>query len=114
MIDKQTIIEILARERRVETMVGRIAHSPMTADLEDLCQMVYLVICEYDETKLQDLWDHNQINFFIARIILNQYRSRNSPFYKIFKKDNNTIVHMGVGSDINDHTLEVLMRNERK
>ena len=114
MIDKESIIETIARERRVETMVARIARQPLTSDLEDLCQMVYLVICEYEEGKLQDLWEHNQINFFIARIILNQYRSRNSPFYKIYRKENKTIVHMGVGAEINDQTLDLLKRDERK
>ena len=48
--------------------------------------MVYLILLEYDESKLRDLWDHGQMNFFIARIILNQYRSTNSPYYKLFRK----------------------------
>lgn len=70
----------------VETMVTNIAHKPMSADLQDLSQMVYLILLEYDEKKLQDLWINNQIHFFIARIIINQYNSVNSPFYTIFRK----------------------------
>ena len=80
------MVEKLARERRVETMVENIAKQPLTADLKDLAQMVYLILLEYDEGKLQDLWEHGQINFFIARVILNQYRSANSPFHKLFRK----------------------------
>lgn len=76
----------IAQERRVETMVENIAKTPLTPDLKDLSQMVYLILLEYDESKLRDLWDHGQMNFFIARIILNQYRSTNSPFYKLFRK----------------------------
>ena len=76
----------IAQERRVETMVENIAKSPLTPDLKDLSQMVYLILLEYDETKLRDLWEHGQMNFFIARIILNQYRSTNSPSYKLFRK----------------------------
>jgi hypothetical protein len=76
----------LARERRVETMVENIAKRALDTDLKDLSQMVYLILLEYDETKLQDLWENGQINFFIARIILNQYRSANSPFYKLYRK----------------------------
>lgn len=93
----------LAQERRVETMVENIAKQPLSADLKDLAQMVYLILLEYDETKLQDLWDHGQINFFIARVILNQYRSVNSPFYKLFRKhgkrqeDIETIRETGTG-----------------
>lgn len=70
----------------VETMVTNIAHKPMSADLQDLSQMVYLILLEYDEKKLQDLWEHNQMHFFIARIIVNQYNSVNSPFHTIFRK----------------------------
>ena len=80
------MIEKMARERRVETMVENIAKTELTPDLKDLAQMVYLVLLEYDEKKLQDLWEHGQMNFFIARIILNQYRSANSPFHKLFRK----------------------------
>ena len=93
----------LAQERRVETMVENIAKQPLSADLKDLAQMVYVILLEYDETKLLDLWEHGQINFFIARIILNQYRSVNSPFHKLFRKygkrqeDIETIRETGTG-----------------
>ena len=76
----------MARERRVETMVENIAKKPLDADLKDLAQMVYVILLEYDENKLLDLWDHGQMNFFVARIIINQYRSGNSPFHKLFRK----------------------------
>lgn len=86
MITKAEIVETLARERRVEAMIQNIAHQSLSADLEDLSQMVYLILLEYDESKLQDLWMNKQINFFLARIIVNQYRSTNSPFYTLFRK----------------------------
>lgn len=98
--DKQTIIETLARERRVEAMVENIAHQPLTADLKDLCQMVYLILLEYDESKLQDLWENEQINFFLARIIINQYRSSNSPFHTIFRKYQERSFTIGVDISI--------------
>lgn len=86
MKSKTEIIEALARERKVETMIENIAHQTLSADLKDLSQMVYLILLEYDETKLQDLWENDQMNFFLARIIVNQYRSSNSPFHTIFRK----------------------------
>ena len=86
VVDKSEIVARIAQERRVETMVENIAKTPLTPDLKDLSQMVYLILLEYDESKLRDLWDHGQMNFFIARIILNQYRSTNSPYYKLFRK----------------------------
>lgn len=88
MMNKTEIIEQIAKERMVETMVQNIAHQALSAnaDLSDLCQMVYLILLEYDEEKLQDLWEHKQMRFFIARVIVNQYRSSYSPFHTIFRK----------------------------
>ena len=83
---KYEIVEKLANERRVEAMVQNIAHAPLSDDLKDLAQMVYLVLLEYDDEKIADLWDNRQIDFFIARIILNQYRTGHSPFHDTIRK----------------------------
>ena len=99
-MNKQTIIETLAKERRVEALVENIAHHSLTAALKDLCQMVYLILLEYDESKLQDLWENEQMNFFLARIILNQYRSSNSPFHSIYRKYQERSISIGDGSTI--------------
>lgn len=108
MASKKEIIEALATDRVVEAMVENIAHHTLTADLKDLCQMVYIILLEYDEEKLQDLWNNDQMRFFLARVILNQYRSNNSPFYKLFRKFQERSVYMGSGADINDAAIEKL------
>lgn len=83
---KSEIVNEIAKGKMVEQMVQNIAHQSLSADLKDLCQMVYLILLEYDEQKLQDLWSNNQMNFFLARIIINQFRSSNSPFHMIYRK----------------------------
>lgn len=85
-MDKYSIVNEIANGRMVETMVCNIAHQSLTADLKDLVQMVYLILLEYDEQKLQDLWNNHQMSFFLARIIINQFRSSNSPFHTTFRK----------------------------
>ena len=87
-MNKAEIIEQIAKARMVETMVQNIAHESLStnADLSDRCQMVYLILLEYDEDKLQYLWEHNQMRFFLARIIVNQYRSSYSPFHIQYRK----------------------------
>lgn len=107
-----TIIETLAKERRVEALVENIAHHSLTADLKDLCQMVYLVLLEYDEEKIRDLWENQQINFFLARIIINQYRSSNSPFHTIFRKYQERSYSLGSEASVADYRLEYLKRSE--
>lgn len=67
-------------------MLAKIARRPVTGDLQDLAQDVYLILSKYDEAKLQDLDAHNQMRFFVARILLNQYRSKNSPFHVNYRR----------------------------
>ena len=113
METKYDIIEILAKEKRVEALVENIAHQTLTADLKDLCQMVYIILLEYDETKILDLWENNQINFFLARIIINQYRSSNSPFHAIYRKHQEKSASLGVGADITDEAIDKLKSRNR-
>ena len=75
------IVAVLGREKRVEAMVQNIAHArTLTADLRDLCQMVYLLLMTYDPDKIVDLWENEQINFFLARIIRTNLTSPRSPY----------------------------------
>ena len=85
-MDKVQIVSEIAKSKMVEQMVQNIAHQSMSADMKDLCQMVYLILLEYDEAKIVDLWEHQQMQFFLARIIINQFRSSNSPFHTTFRK----------------------------
>lgn len=97
------IVEQIAREGLVEALVENIAHSPLTDDLKDLAQMVYLTLLEYDETKIQDLYDHGQMRFFIARIILNNFRSSHSRWHDTFRKPRTLSVSLSPGGiDIAD------------
>lgn len=83
---KNDIIAEMAEQRMVEAMVENIAHQSLSADLKDLSQMIYLILLEYDDDKIQDLWENKQMTYFIAKIIINQYRSSNSPFHAQFRK----------------------------
>ena len=80
------IVERIAKERRVETILRNIAKTPLTADLQDLCQMAYGTLLEFDEDKVVELWERGEMNFFIARILMNQYQSVRSPFFRIYRK----------------------------
>lgn len=63
-----------------------ITHLPAgDPDLLDLGQHIYLVLLEYDEARLQDLWDNNEINFLIVRLAINNFRSAKSRFHYLFR-----------------------------
>lgn len=53
---------------------------------EDLVQEIALVMLETDDEKIEKMYNNNQINFWLTRIIKNNYFSNTSPYYRKFKK----------------------------
>lgn len=84
-MDKYEIICCLAKDRQVEQMIHNICHSD-APELNDLAQEIYLALLEYHDEKIIELWQNKQINYFIVRIIYNQYYSSTSPFYYKYRK----------------------------
>lgn len=93
----------IANERLVEEICKNLGVSPKYMD--DLTQEIYLILLEYNQEKLQSIYDKGQFNFFLTRIIKNQYFSNTSPFFKKYRKyydmvdDNNNVVMYDVEDD---------------
>lgn len=84
---KYELIEGIARERMVEKMCQNVAHSPnLTPDLEDLAQICYRLLLEYDEGKLLDLQATGALPFFLARLVMNQYKYDRTTYYNEVRK----------------------------
>ena len=66
---KLEIIELLAKEKRVEKHVCNITHCSLN-----------------EEGPIVGMWEKGQLDFFMTRVIMNQYRSTSSPFYITFRK----------------------------
>lgn len=79
------IVEQVAKERRVEQLAEHIlaSHAAVT---KDLCQLVYLALLNTREDRLIDLWENEEINYYIVRIIKNQWRSTTSEVYRFYRK----------------------------
>lgn len=82
---KYQIIEELATNRKVEQFVSNTAKTN-APELNDLAQDIYLALLEYDDEKIEGMYERNELDFFIARMIVNQYISTSSPFYTKYKK----------------------------
>ena len=81
---RREIVTKLAKDRVVEEMCCKVAHIPhLTYDLQDLSQIIYLALLEYDEARLIDLYETGALGFFIARMIINQFKTEHSPFRDI-------------------------------
>ena len=92
-----SIVDKIARERVVENMIINMNINDYP---DDLAQEVYLILLEYDKDKIEDIYNKNQINFFISRIIMNQAFSKNSPFYLMYKKWDDNKEDMNWESDV--------------
>ena len=95
---KNEVISIIAKERLVEQIVSNIAKSSDDL-LNDLVQEIYLDLLQKDEDKIINLYETNQIRFFVVRMVTNNLFSKNSPFYQTFKKNTNATVNI---DDIKD------------
>lgn len=82
---KAEIITELAEQRVVENIVQVVCKSSRH-DLPDLAQMIYVALLEYDDEKIRSLHDNGQMNYFIVRIVRNQYFSDQSPYYRIHRR----------------------------
>ncbi|MBR1522647.1 MAG: hypothetical protein IJ627_03140 [Bacteroidales bacterium] len=81
---KKQIISQLAKQRTVEDICQNVAHvRSMSADVQDLAQLVYVVLLEYPEEKVKAMWQAGSLRFFVSRIVMNQYRCPRSAFRKI-------------------------------
>ena len=70
-------------------------------DADDLEQEIYMILLEYNKNKIIELYNNNQLKYFIVGIIQRQYNSKTSPFYKKYKKyysivDENVINNMEI------------------
>lgn len=83
---KTEIVEAIAKDSLVEQVCRRITHlAPESAEAQDLSQYIYLILLEYREDFLVELWERNEIDNLIARLVLNNFRSGKSRFHYLFR-----------------------------
>lgn len=92
-MNKNDVIEIIAKERMVEQIVSNIAKSADNL-LQDLQQDIYVDLLTKDEDKIVKLYESGQLKYFITRMVINNIHSTNSPYwckYKRFTQNMNEI-----------------------
>lgn len=86
------MIDQLFKDKRIDEACKKIAKGN---DLwQDLKQELFVVLCEYDQSKIKEIIEKKQIMYFIVRILLNFYNSKTSPFYKKFKHINDEVIDL--------------------
>ena len=76
------IVGRIAESRMVEVLIQSVTHHPaIEGDLKDLAQIIYFALLQTDVARLEQLTASGEMQFYIVRMIQNQYFSNRSPFY---------------------------------
>ena len=103
---RHTVAAALAKARRVERLVEKITGRPLDADTKDLSQIIYTYILEYAPDKIADLWENGQMDYFLIRVIRNQYYGEKSRYYRQIRSFRTKTVVILPEKDENDETEE--------
>lgn len=80
------IIGKIASEKAVEKIIANVSKDTDDDTLKDLAQMIYVWLMEDDEDKIESMYQKNQLNYYITRMVINNLHSKNSRYYYLFKK----------------------------
>lgn len=81
---KIDVVDIIAREHLVERIVTKLLSSsknPFDCP-EDLIQEIYLLLLQKDDDLIVNLYNKDEIGFYLLKIARNQLLSKNSPYYQ--------------------------------
>ena len=85
MTEKYAIIERIARERRVETIISNVCRSN-APEMQDFAQMIYLALLEKDDTLIVRLDKRGQMDYYITAMVKRQWNTDHSAFRDLFTK----------------------------
>ena len=108
MYKKDDILNEIARDKNYKQICRNIVHSQSLFDFQtdsyvendylsdELYSEFLLSLCEIDENKLIDLYKKDELRFYLVRIIVNQYKSNSSRYYRQIKKKYTKIIDYSV------------------
>ena len=96
---KYDIINELAENKTIEEIINNIAQNPQEDTLRDLSQMLYEDLLLKDADKIVRMYDEEQLQFFLTRMVLNSVKSKTSRYYYLFKKYNNNVQELTYDED---------------
>ena len=85
---KIEVVDIIARDHLVEKIVFKLlpaSKNPFDCP-EDLIQDLYLILLQKDDDLIVNLYNKDEIGFYLLKIARNQLLSKNSPYYTKYIK----------------------------
>ena len=83
-LTKKSVVNKLAKDKTVERLAK--SYNLSTPYLKDLCQDIYIELLNKDKDLIIGLYERNEIEYYIRKIITNNVNSTTSPFYKNYEK----------------------------
>jgi hypothetical protein len=93
---KYDIIDELAKNKTIEEIIGNIAQNPQEDTLKDLSQILYEDLLMKDGSKIVKMYEEDQLNYFITRMVLNSIKSKTSRYYYLFSKFNKNTQELNI------------------
>ena len=85
---KVEIVDELSRTNTVEKIIYKLlpcSKNPFDCP-EDLIQEIYLLLLQKDDDLIVNLYNKDEIGFYLLKIARNQLLSKNSPYYTKYIK----------------------------
>lgn len=86
---KYKIIEKLAKEKTIETIIKNVVKNDDDDTLKDLSQMLYEDLLMKDNDMIVNLYETKKLQYFLTRMVLNSINSKTSRYYYTYTKYNN-------------------------
>lgn len=93
-MNKQEIINIIYKEQWIENIIKK--YNLDESLKADFIQEMYIILLEYNEDKIVELYNKNQLRYFLIRICVNNYKSVTSPWYKKYMKYNKELINNNI------------------
>lgn len=81
---KISVINILAHKKVIEKLLKQYNISSPYA--KDLCQDLYIELFNKEDKLIVGLYERNEIEYYIRKMISNNVNSVTSPFYKNYER----------------------------
>lgn len=83
---KNEILTDLFKSEEFDKLIKRLMRTDVYF-FDDFKQDLFLILSKVENDRIEEMYENCTLDFFIVRIILNQVRSKTSPFYKTYKKN---------------------------
>lgn len=98
-MDKNEILTDLYNSEEFDTLIKKLMRDDVCY-FEDFKQELFLILSQKSSQTIEEAYEDCSLDFYIVRIILNQVRSKTSPFFKTYKKGNDLFHKYEVEDDV--------------